>query len=131
MIDRADPPEIAVRRAQMIRARDRAVVDAEGERPVGRKLERDRKHRLDRAAMRDRDDVAPGIFLRQPFHRGLYSFDQVVEAFAARRALVRWPEPERHGLAHLVEFFARNALPLAEMLLGEFRHFQRRLFWAL
>ena len=73
--------------------------------------------------MRDGDDVAAAVLDREALDRRAHALDEVDEALPARRTLVRGREPERvrADLALGIEGLALQALPLAQMLLGELR----------
>src|SRR5258708_19065348 len=77
------------RAVDMVDAGDRAIFHRESEARLGFEPEREAKRGADRAAMRDRDDVATATRLEQLVDRARHPLHYIHEAFAARRALMR------------------------------------------
>jgi hypothetical protein len=72
-VDRVDPPlpfVIGAWARDVVEPRQRAVVDAEGERPLGLDAERHGERGADRAAMGDGDDVAAAMGGGEAGHGG-------------------------------------------------------------
>ena len=77
--------------------------------------------RLDRAAVRHADDILAGVRSVDALDTGHRPVRQIVEALAARRALMRGGEPVagNRRRARSEERRTIHALPLAEILFGE------------
>jgi hypothetical protein len=86
-------------------------------------IERDRQRGADRAAVGDRDDVAPGVFAGQARDHRTDPLDHLDEALAARRRLDGrgMPEAVPLAVAALVQFVVGQPLPVAEVLLRQIR----------
>src|SRR5262249_27576081 len=71
-------------------------------------------------------DRAAGELRGEPLDRGGGTADEVVETLAPRRALIGGREPERPSRYPAGEkLLPVEPLPIAEVLLGEFRHHHR------
>src|SRR5215472_10443923 len=80
-------------------ARDRAILDRESERCFGIEAERQRQSGADRAAMRNSDDVLPGIALDQLVDRSRDPLDHRDKALAARRGFMGGGVPKTMKIA--------------------------------
>ena len=94
-VDRDDAPAVThACTADVVYAGDRAILDSKGERRFRVEAERQRQCRPDRAAMRDGDDVAPGICLDQLMDSARHPLDDGEKALTAWNHLMcrRMPE---------------------------------------
>ncbi len=102
MIDQRDPPNplgaggvAAGRAGDVVEAGEGAVLGRERERPLRVQIESDRERRTDRAAVADRDDVAPGI--RPGLLQILYRHDPLIKLNGEKNLVPRTKKPERPG----------------------------------
>src|SRR4051812_33588939 len=85
LVDADHMPAVADARAvEALEAGEREVRDVEGQRVLGRQLERLRERGLDGPAVRDGDDVASGVFLVEPPDGAADAAHEIHEALAAR-----------------------------------------------
>src|SRR6266700_5327218 len=104
-----------------VEAGEGEVVDVDGERGLGGEAERLRERRADGAAMGDGYEVPARVLAGQAPHRRRHARHQPDEALPTRRGYMGGRQPERmEAVALLVgKLRVLDALPLAEMLLGE------------
>jgi len=82
-VDRDDAPAVThACTVDVVDAGDRAILDRKGERRFRVEAECQRQRRTNRAAMRDGDDVVPGIVLDQPMDRLRHPRDEGQKALA-------------------------------------------------
>src|SRR6059036_66357 len=106
----------------MIEPRHRTIVDIEGETFLRLTAECKPDRGPDRAAMRDDDDVPARLLGVDALDGTACAVIEVHETLAARRGFVDFSQPVAADGAAGEERRAIQALPLAEMLLGERVH---------
>ena len=74
--------------------------------------------------MSDRDDVAAAVLGGEAGDGGADALEEIEEALSARRALLRWRKPQRvrADFPLGIERLALEALPVAQVLLGQIGH---------
>src|SRR4051812_26181792 len=102
----------------MVEPRHRAIIDGEGETFFGLTSQREPDRGLDRAAVRDGDDVPARLFGIEAINRAFDAIIKIHEAFAARRRIVDRCKPVAADLDRPASEKGRavQALPLPEML---------------
>src|ERR1700712_4626603 len=73
LIDHLDSPALVAGAGEMIEPGHRAIVDGEGEAPLGLAAKRGPNRRLDGAAMRHRDHVLAGVRGVDPLDRAAHA----------------------------------------------------------
>src|SRR4051812_19693394 len=88
LVDHWNAPATVAVAGEMIEPRHRAVVDGESEAAIRLIVERKTDGRLDRAAMRDRNDILAGVLDIDAFDATADAVVEVHETFAIRRWLI-------------------------------------------
>src|SRR4051794_16872302 len=83
LVDHRQAPAVMSLAGEMIEPRHRAIVDGESEPSLRLVAERQSDRRLDRSAMRYRDDILACMFEVDPLDRTAHAIVEIHEALAA------------------------------------------------